>query len=83
MPVTGRKGRLRDLAAALGCPNVFPIPDGVGGRFSVLMPVGLLPAAVMGLDVVQLLEGAAAMNERFRTAPRATIRCWITPACAA
>ena len=53
---------------ALGCPKVFPIPDGVGGRFSVLDPVGLLPAAVMGLDVVKLLEGAAAMNERFRTA---------------
>ena len=48
---------------------MFPIFDGVGGRFSVLSPVGLLPAAVLGLDVVKLLEGAAAMNERFRTAP--------------
>ena len=41
----------------------------MGGRFSVLSAVGLLPAAVMGLDVDHLLEGAAAMNERFRTAP--------------
>ena len=69
IPVTGESGRLRDLAEALGCHDVFPIPDGVGGRFSVLSAVGLLPAAVMGLDVHHLLEGAAAMNERFRTAP--------------
>lgn len=68
VPVTGEKGRLRDLANAMGFPKVFPIHDGVGGRFSVLDPVGLLPAAVMGLDIVKLLEGAAAMNERFRTA---------------
>ncbi len=66
--VTGATGRLSDLAAAIGCPNVFPIPDGVGGRCSVLSAVGLLPAAIMGLDVGHLLEGAAAMNERFRTA---------------
>ena len=45
---------------------MFDVPDGVGGRFSVLSAVGLLPAALMGLDVVQLLEGAAAMNEHFR-----------------
>jgi glucose-6-phosphate isomerase len=68
VPVTGETGRLRDLATALGCPKMFPIHDGVGGRFSVLDPVGLLPAAVMGLDVVKLLRGAAAMNEQFRTA---------------
>lgn len=69
IPVTGESGRLRDLANAIGCPDVFPIPDGVGGRFSILSAVGLLPAAVMGLDVCHLLEGAAAINERFRTAP--------------
>ncbi|MBN2578450.1 MAG: glucose-6-phosphate isomerase [Pirellulales bacterium] len=69
VPVTGRSGRLRELAQALGCPAVFPIPDGVGGRYSVLTAVGLLPAALLGLDVEHLLEGAAAMNERFRTAP--------------
>lgn len=68
IPVTGKTGRLRDLAHALGTPDVFDIPDGVGGRFSILTAVGLLPAAVMGLDIVKLLEGAAAMNEQFRTA---------------
>jgi glucose-6-phosphate isomerase len=69
VPVTGDRGRLHELAKALGCPDVFSIPDGVGGRFSVLSAVGLLPAAVMGLDVVKLLEGAVAMNKHFRTAP--------------
>jgi glucose-6-phosphate isomerase len=53
------------LSAALGCPRRFPIPDGVGGRFSIFTAVGLLPAALMGLDIVRLLEGAAAMNSRF------------------
>jgi glucose-6-phosphate isomerase len=67
VPITGETGRLRDLSETLGCPKTFPIHEGVGGRFSVLSAVGLLPAAVMGLDVVRLLEGAAAMNERFRT----------------
>ncbi len=67
--VTGEKGGLHELAESIGCLDVFPIPDGVGGRYSVLTAVGLLPAAVMGLDVGHLLEGAAAINERFRTAP--------------
>jgi len=69
VPVTGNSGRLFELAKALGCDDVFPIPDGVGGRFSVLTAVGLLPAAILGLDIVKLLEGAAAMNAHFRTAP--------------
>ncbi len=69
IPVAGATGRLADLAKAIGCADVFPVPDGVGGRFSILSAVGLLPAAIMGLDVQHLLEGAAAMNERFRTAP--------------
>jgi glucose-6-phosphate isomerase len=69
VPITGETGRLRDLSKALACTSVFAIPDGVGGRFSVLTPVGLFPAALLGLDVVRLLEGAAAMNEHFRAAP--------------
>ena len=69
VPVTGAAGRLDALASNLGCKSVFRVPDGVGGRFSVLSAVGLLPAACMGVDIVQLLKGAAAMNETFRTAP--------------
>ncbi len=69
VPVTGRTGKLFDLATALGCPEIYPVPDGVGGRFSILSAVGLLPAALLGLDLVPLLEGAVAMNEHLRTAP--------------
>ena len=69
VPVTGQSGRLFDLATALGCKELFDIPDGVGGQFSILTAVGLLPASILGIDIVRLLEGAAAMNQRFRTAP--------------
>jgi glucose-6-phosphate isomerase len=67
IPVTGTSGKLFELSKALGCGEIFEVPDGVGGRFSVLSAVGLLPAAIMGLSVERLLEGAAAMNEHFRT----------------
>ncbi|MFM9010223.1 MAG: glucose-6-phosphate isomerase [Planctomycetota bacterium] len=69
VPITGKTGRLAELARAIGCPETFDIPDGVGGRFSVLTAVGLLPASIVGVDVVRLLEGAAAMNRRFRESP--------------
>lgn len=69
VPVTGTSGRLFELARALGCSEMFEVPDGVGGRFSILSAVGLVPAAILGMDVVKLLEGAVAMNEHFRTAP--------------
>ncbi|MCU0703066.1 MAG: glucose-6-phosphate isomerase [Fimbriiglobus sp.] len=71
VPVTGPKGKLRDLAKAEGIADddVLTIPDEVGGRYSVFTPVGLLPAAVMGLDVRALLLGAAAMTKRFLEEP--------------
>ena len=68
VPITGAHGKLHDLAQALQCRDIFRVPDGVGGRFSVLSTVGLLPAAVLGLNVVRLLEGAVMMNERFQNA---------------
>ena len=71
IPITGASGRLFELARALGCQETFPIPDGVGGRFSILSAVGLVPAAVLGLDIIALLEGAAAMNAHFQSAPPA------------
>ncbi len=43
--------------------TTFYVPDGVGGRFSELCPVGLLPAAVCGIDIRALLAGAAYMDE--------------------
>jgi glucose-6-phosphate isomerase len=68
VPITGDSGKLVKLAKALGCREVFPVPDGVGGRFSALSAVGLLPAALLGLDIEKLLAGAVAMNDHFRTA---------------
>jgi glucose-6-phosphate isomerase len=70
VPVTGATGRLADLASAIGCRDRFMVPDGVGGRFSILSAVGLLPAALLGLDVVALLRGAWFMNQHVRSAPR-------------
>ncbi len=71
VPITGPKGKLRDLAKAEGVADddILTIPDDVGGRFSVFTPVGLLPAAVMGLDVRAMLLGAAAMTKRFLEEP--------------
>ncbi len=69
VPVTGESGKLANLADAIGCEDRYLVPDGVGGRFSILSAVGLLPAAILGIDVVTLLSGAAAMNSRFRTEP--------------
>jgi glucose-6-phosphate isomerase len=53
-----RQGELRRLAAEEGY-RTFTIPEGVGGRFSVLSPVGLLTAAICGIDIQGLLAGAA------------------------
>lgn len=69
VPVTRTGSQLFQQARALDCPEIFRIPDGVSSWFSILSAAGLLPAAILGLNVVQLLEGAAAMNEHFRTAP--------------
>ena len=59
-------GALRRIGDAEGIP-MLPIPENVGGRFSVLSPVGLFPAAVCGVDPGALLAGAAAMEERCRS----------------
>jgi glucose-6-phosphate isomerase len=56
------KGDLKQLATAEQY-ETFHLPDNVGGRFSVLSAVGLLPAALIGLDVRKILKGAAAMTE--------------------
>jgi Glucose-6-phosphate isomerase len=57
------RGALRTLADKEGY-KTFVIPDNVGGRFSVLTPVGLLPIAVAGIDIKQLVAGAVAMEKR-------------------
>ncbi len=71
IPITGPSGRLREWCKAEGFAedDIFTIPYNVGGRYSVFTPAGLVPAAVMGLDVRALLLGAAAMTRRFLEEP--------------
>ena len=57
-----KKGNLIKIAKQEGL-KTFYIPDGVGGRFSELCPVGLLPAAVVGIDIKAMLAGAAHMDK--------------------
>jgi glucose-6-phosphate isomerase len=57
-----KKGALRSLATTNGY-ETFIIPDNIGGRYSVLTPVGLLPIAISGLDIRTLVKGAKSMEE--------------------
>lgn len=59
---TGASGFLREWARRTGAA-VFDVPENVGGRFSVLSPVGLVPAAFLGIDVRGLLSGAVLADE--------------------
>jgi glucose-6-phosphate isomerase len=69
-----KKGTMREIVNDMGL-STLNIPDGVGGRFSVLTPVGLFPAYLAGIDVDTLLEGAG-IYEWSNTLPLAcTERC--------
>lgn len=57
-----KKGALRTMAETNGY-DTFVIPDNVGGRYSVLTPVGLLPVALAGIDIRKLVKGAKSMEE--------------------
>ena len=56
-----KKGAMRNIAEEMEI-RTLPVPEGVGGRFSVLSPVGLFPAAMVGIDIDLVLEGAAFMD---------------------
>jgi glucose-6-phosphate isomerase len=62
------RGALKNLATEEGY-ETFVVPDDVGGRFSVLTAVGLLPIAVSGADIDKLMEGAASGRKRAMEAP--------------
>lgn len=62
------KGALKNLANEEGYES-FVVPDDVGGRFSVLTAVGLLPIAVSGADIDKLMEGAASGRKKALEAP--------------
>ena len=58
------KGALKQLAEEEGY-ETFVIPDNIGGRYSVLTPVGLLPIAVAGINIDKLMEGARFAQEKY------------------
>ena len=60
------RGALKTLADEEGY-ETFVIPDDVGGRYSVLTPVGLLPIAVAGIDIEEVMSGAADAREWYGT----------------
>jgi len=79
--VTSAGSRLDQIAEAEGWVARFPMWDWVGGRTSLMAAVGLLPAALLGLDVRALLRGAAAMDQATRNKdpranPAALLAAW-------
>ena len=69
------KGTLKQFSTDAGY-ETFVVPDDVGGRFSVLTAVGLLPIAVAGIDIDQLMLGAASASHTYMDADIATNDCY-------
>lgn len=69
------RGTLKELAGEEGY-ETFVIPDDVGGRFSVLTAVGLLPIAVAGVDIAAMMQGAAAAMEAYAKPDLAENDCY-------
>lgn len=75
IPITAPAAVVDELGCACAeifgcaCAETYCLPDGLPLRAAALTAAGLLPAALLGLDAVKLLEGAAAANARFRAAP--------------
>lgn len=65
--ITGQDSQLYKLASEDNWLSIFPMWDWVGGRTSVMSAVGLLPAALLGIDIEALLAGAATMDEITRS----------------
>ena len=59
-----KRGKLKELSDRMGY-ETFVVPDDVGGRFSVLSPVGLLPIACAGIDIDEMIRGASDAKARF------------------
>ena len=66
-------GSLRKLTDEAGYQS-FEVPDSMGGRFSVLSPVGLFPLAVAGIDIVSLLEGAQEQAKHIQQSPEQVLK---------
>ncbi|MCM2369034.1 glucose-6-phosphate isomerase [Aporhodopirellula aestuarii] len=68
VPVVNEAGLLRDAAIELECSEIFIGNEKMGGPFGIYSAATLLPAAFLGLDCIQFLVGAAAMNDHFLAA---------------
>ena len=69
------KGTLKQFSTDAGY-ETFVVPDDVGGRFSVLTAVGLLPIAVAGIDIDQLMKGAESASEQFTSTDLSKNDCY-------
>lgn len=69
------RGALKQLATEEGY-ETFVVPDDVGGRFSVLSAVGLLPIAAAGIDIAEMMRGAAEARDAFQTGTTADNLCF-------
>lgn len=69
------RGALKQLSTSEGY-ETFVIPDDVGGRYSILTPVGLLPIAVAGIDIDKLMEGALSGLEEYSNEDIASNHCY-------
>ena len=70
-----KKGALRELAESEGY-ETFVIPNTVGGRFSVLTPVGLLPIAASGINIDELMDGAIESEDKYSDASLEYNECY-------
>lgn len=69
IPISPATGPVRSLADSYDCQHDFQSDNPLGGPLGIYSPALLLPAALLGLDCIQFLVGAAAMNDHFFTAP--------------
>ncbi len=69
VPILRHGSELAKRCDSIACANRFWIPDSVAPGYELMTPVGLLPAALLGHDIMKLLEGAVALNERFQQTP--------------
>lgn len=68
IPITPASGHVRTLANRYGCPRGFEFDKELAGPFGIYSPANLLPAALLGLNCIEFLVGAAEMNEHFLNA---------------
>lgn len=69
IPVTCTGSYVESIAKQLGCDEIFPLPEGLPGESSILSAAGLVPAALMGINVIWLLTGGKQIYENFLHSP--------------